>query len=220
MKSTEIKKIIMQHNQYASEVMNTNYNTRENTLLNYKNYIESNPIISELISKIINESSNAPDLFIQTENALNVSRDSDKIKDMAILYKHLCFMINDKRELYIYAHSIYWRMNKYNDAIRELLKISMKPLIEYIQLRLEELLLEAEAEEKQITASVHNGDVIMGGNVQKVEHGNANMKDVGNDKSRKKFYIQKESFWLGVLSAIISGLVVYGVEELIRHLIA
>ena len=90
MKSTEIKKIIMQHNQYASEVMNTTYNTRENTLLNYKNYIESNPTISELISKIINESSNAPDLFIQTENALNVSSDSDKIKDMAILYKHLC----------------------------------------------------------------------------------------------------------------------------------
>lgn len=220
MKSIEIKKVMMQHNQYASAVMNTTYQTRENTLLNYKDYVENEPFIKKLIATIIDKSKKAPNLYIQTENSLQVTSDSDKINDMAILYKHLCVMVEDKRELYIYAHSIYWRTNNYGDAIRNLLTVSMKPLIEYIQLGLENLLLEAEAEEKQVTASVYNGDVIMGTNIQKVEHGNANMKDVGNDKSQKKFYFQKESFWLGVLSAIIAGLVVYGVEELIRHLIA
>ena len=220
MKSTEIKKIIMQHNQYASAVMNTKYQTRENTLSNYKTYIENQPTIKSLMADVFEASLVAPDLFNKTNYSIEVLSDSDEIKDKAILYKHLCFMVGNKKELYNYALSIYWRESKIDSAIRKLLETSMKPLIEYIQLKLSNLLLEAESEEKQVTASVHNGDVIMGGNVQKVEHGNATMKDVGNDKSRKKFSFQKESFWLGVLSAVIAGLIVFGVEELIRYLIA
>lgn len=130
------------------------------------------------------------------------------------------FMVSNKVELYIYAKPLYWAEKTFDASIRKLLETSMKPLIEYIQLKLNNILLEAEAEESQVATNVHNGDVIMGGNVQKVENGNATMKDVGNNKSRKKFSFQKESFWLGVLSAVIAGLIVFGIEELIRHLIA
>ena len=207
----------MQHNQYASAVMNTRFQTRENTLSNYKNFIENEPTIKGLMSEVFEASVDAPDLFNQTENSIEVLSDGDEIKDRAILYKHLCYMVDNKKELYIYARSLYWTEKTYDGAIRKLLETSMKPLIEYIQLKLNNLLLEAE--EMQVTASVHNGDVIMGVNVQKVENGNAEMKDVGNDKSRKKFSFQKESFWLGVLSAVIAGLIVFGAEELIRHLV-
>lgn len=210
----------MQHNQYASAVMNTRYQTRENTLSNYKNFIENEPTIKGLMADVFEASLDAPDLFNQTGNSIEVLSDDDEIKDKAILYKHLCYMVNDKKELYRYAFSIYWRESKFDSAIRQLLETSMKPLIEYIQLKLNNIFLEAEAEETQVATNVHNGDVIMGGNVQKVENGNATMKDVGNNKSRKKFSFQKESFWLGVLSAAIAGLIVFGIEELIRHLIA
>lgn len=219
MKSIEIKKIIMKHNQYASAVMNTTYQTRENTLNNYKNYIENEATIKELMSDVFEASHDAPDLFRETDDSLEIMSDSDEIKDKAILYKHLCFMVNDKRELCNYALSIYWRERKCNSAIRKLLEISMKPLIEYIQLKLNDMLLEAEDEEKQSISTIHNGDNFYGDNNQKVENGIAQMRDVGNDKSHKKFYFQKESFWMGVLSAVIAGLVVFGIEELVRYLI-
>lgn len=220
MRSVEIKKVIMQHTNHASAVMNTNYETRENTIVSYKNFIDNNPIISSIISLIKEAAANAPDLFDKNGYDISVCSDSDEIKDKAILYKHLSFMAESDKNLGDYALSIYWRERKVNTAIQKLLQSSVLPLINYIRLKLEELYAEAEDREKQEQATaIHNGDNIYGGNIQKVENGQASMKNVGNDNSKKKFHFQKESFFLGVLSAVVSGLIIFGLEELIRYII-
>ena len=220
MKKVEIKKIIMQHNSVASAVMNTKYDTRENTVLSYKNFIDSNCVIAEILSPIRQASVNAPDLFQNENHGISIHSDSDEIKDKAILYKHLTFMVENDKDLKYYAHSIYWTERKFDVAIQKLLQASVRPLIEYIRLKLEEMYAEAEDQEKiEQTTSIHNGDNIYGGNIQKVGNGKASINNVGNDNSKKKFIFQKESFFLGVLSAVVSGLIVFGIEELIRYII-
>ena len=221
MRSVEIKKVIMQHTNYASAVMNTNYETRENTIASYKNFIDTNSIISSIISPIKEAAADAPDLFNKNGYDISVCSDTDDIKDKAILYKHLSFMAESNKNLAHYAISIYWRERKFNSAIQKLLQASVLPLINYIRLKLEELYAESEDQEKQEqSTSIHNGDNIYGCNFQKVENGQAAMNNVGNDNSKKNFTFQKESFFLGVLSAIISGLILFGIEELIKYLIS
>ena len=63
MKKVDIKKIIMQHNRVASAVMNTKYDTRENTIAAYKNFIDSNETIAEILFPVKIASVDAPDLF-------------------------------------------------------------------------------------------------------------------------------------------------------------
>ena len=220
MKKVDIKKIIMQHNTVASDVMNTKYDTRGNTIATYKNFIDGNDTIAEILAPIRIASIDAPDLFKNERDGISVYSDADEIKDKAILYKHLTFMAESDKELKYYARSIYWAESKFDIAIQKLLQTSVRPLIEYIRLKLEEMYAEAEDQEKiERATSIHNGDNIYGGNVQKVKNGQASMKNVGNDNSKKKFNFQKESFFLGVLSAVVSGLIVFGLEELIRYLI-
>ena len=220
MKKVDIKKIIMQHNRVASAVMNTKYDTRENTLATYKNFIDSNETIAEILSPVKIASVDAPDLFKNEKGGISIYSDSDEIKDKAILYKHLTFMVENDKELKYYAHSIYWTERKFDVAIQKLLQASVRPLIEYVTLKLEEMYVDAEDQENtEKKISIHTGDNIYGNNVQKVEKGQASMKNVGNDNSKKKFNFQKESFFLGVLSAVVSGLIVFGLEELIRYLI-
>lgn len=221
MKSVDIKKVILQHNNFASAVMNTNYQTREDTISAYKNFIDSNELVASIIAPIKAASLDAPDLFKKNYNGVSVYSDPDIIKDKAILYKHLTYMTENTMKLKFYAHSIFFTSKKYNDAIRRLLETSVLPIINYIQLKLSELLTEAEDEEKRVQSTpIHNGDIFYGNNNQKVENGSASMKNVGNDNSKKTFTFQKESFFLGFVSAVISGLVVFGLEELIRYLIS
>ena len=221
MNSAEIKKTIQEHNSYASKVMNTDHQTRENTLLLYKNFIDTDPIIKDIIKDIIILSKDAPDLFIKSEYNILVSKDdSDEKKDMAILYKHLNYMVEMDAELRVYAFSIYYYEKKYDSAISKLLTTSVKPLIGYIQQKLNELLIDAEEDEKkEQRSSIHNGDNYFGP-TQKVGNGNASMENMGNDNSKKKFIFQKESFFLGILSSVIAGLIIFGIEELIRFLSA
>lgn len=221
MKAVEIRKIIMQHNSFASAVMNTKYDTRENTIFSYKKFIDSNETISEIILPIKQASIEAPDLFEKGGHVISINSDSNEIKDKAILYKHLSFMAESDKNLGSYAHSIYWTERKFDGAIQKLLQTAVLPLINFIRLKLEEKYAEAEDREKrQQVPFIHNGDNIYGKNVQKAENGNAVMTNVGNDSSNNKFVFQKESFFLGILSAVISGVIVFGIEELIRYIIS
>lgn len=219
MKTTEIKKVIMKHTDLASAVMNTKYDTRENTLLAYKTFIDTNALVNSIISPIKQAALEAPDLYEGNYRG-PINSDADEIKDKAILYKHLAFMVESNKELGTYAYSIYWVEKNFNASIQKLLRTSVLPLINYIRLKLEELYTEAEEQEKKnVPSTIHNGDNIFGGNVQKVENGEASMSNVGNDNSTKTFNFQKESFFLGILSAIVSGLIIFGIEELIKYLL-
>ena len=96
------------------------------------------------------------------------------------------------------------------------------PFVDYVKAKLEEIYLDLtdlENKERSSPQISAGGDVIVGSTVQKQISGDATIKDVGNDKSKKKFEFQKESFGLGFLSAVLSGVLVWVITEIIQKLV-
>ena len=102
-------------------------------------------------------------------------------------------------------------------------EVVVVPFIDYVKAKLEEIYLDLtdlENKERSSPQISAGGDVIVGSTVQKQISGDATIKDVGNDNSKKKFEVHKESFGLGFLSAVLSGVVVWGITELIKGLLS
>ncbi len=216
----DIKKIISNHNRYASNLMNTTHLTSTNTALTYKKFIDETPVISVFLKDIIEASVTAKELFNNDEWSTTITVSDNEEEMMSMYYKHLSYMATEVKDLSTYAFSKFFHEKKFDNAIKKLLSVAVAPLIQYIRLKLEELYLDIEEQEKsKITSTYIEGDVYNNSTVQKEIGGNATMRDVGNDKSSKHFNFQKESFFLGVVSSVVSALIVWGVTELIKYLI-
>ncbi len=217
----EIKKIIMKHNHYASELLNTNHTTATNTPYTYKKYIDETPMISEILNEVIELSKTAEDLFTGDQfGHISIRSSNDELEMMAMYYKHLDVLAMKGDD---FSHYAFWIVRKkhFDDCISQLLELSAKPLINFINNKLQEIKVDAEEEERRIATipSYVGGDVITNSTVQKDIGGNAAMRDINSNKSEKHFHFQKESFFLGMVSAVVSGLLVWGIEELIKFLI-
>lgn len=211
MTCVEIKKTMKEHSDYASAVMNLRYDSITTPIFRYKSFIENNDIVKEIMSTIIEKSKTAADLFVHN----GISYEKDEIDNLAILYKHLVFMSQEDFDLRNYAITHYAiQCKKIDDAIQKLLKFAVLPIIQYIDRRLSNLYAECEEKEKQNQPYIGNQY-----NIQQNGKNNT-VKDSQNDKSVHKFEFHKESFFLGVLASVVSGLVVWGITELIKYLIA
>ena len=209
----DIKKIISNHNRYASNLMNTTHLTSTNTALTYKKFIDETPVISVFLKDIIEASVTAKELFNNDEWSTTITVSDNEEEMMSMYYKHLSYMATEVKDLSTYAFSKFFHEKKFDNAIKKLLSVAVAPLIQYIRLDIEE------QEKSKITSTYIEGDVYNNSTVQKEIGGNATMRDVGNDKSSKHFNFQKESFFLGVVSSVVSALIVWGVTELIKYLI-
>ena len=95
--------------------------------------------------------------------------------------------------------------------IQALLNFSVLPIIQFIEKNLSILYIEQEEREKQKQPFIgHQYNIQQNGNKNTI-------KDSQNDNSVHKFEFNKGSFFLGVLASIISGLVVWGITELIMY---
>lgn len=210
MKSSELKGVIEEHNRLAGDAMNIEFDTGNIPLKKYKNFIDTNEVIKEILKDIIIASHSAPELFSSNgyETSINVSE--NEIEDLAIQYKEISSLVENDVCIRDYALKFFVMKHKhYNDMIYELLSICLKPIIRYIQEKLKIMLYEREEDEK--AQMVINGDVING--IQQ----KGNKKAVNKQKS--KFEFNKENFFLGIVSAVIVEVIAWGVIELIKSII-
>ena len=215
----EIGKIITNHNYYASSLMNTDYSTPTNTAYAYKKYIDGTPVIADILKDVVETSKTAEELFIRNSFSVEMRTSTDEIEMMAMYYKHLGEISVDGFDLANHAFWIY-RRKSYNEDIRKLLESVVYPLIQYIDIKWKEIYIDIQEQEKaSVQPQIHIGDTITDSVVQKDIEGKSVIKSSGNDKHNKHFNFQKESFFLGILSAVVSGLIVWGITELIIYFI-
>lgn len=217
MNCAEIKATMQEHSNYASAVMNLRYDSIPAPIIRYKTFVESNDLIKEIMAPIIEKSKSAVDLY--TNGRINY--EVDEIENLAILYKHLVFMSQDGFNLCQHATQVYaFKYRKFDDMINELMKVSFFPITQYIKRKLnEEYLFREEKERNQSQPSIQvGGDYISGNGI--VQKGSENtVKNAQNNKSVQKFEFHKGSFFLGILASVISGLIVWGITELIKYII-
>lgn len=210
MKSSELKGIIERHNRLASDAMNIKYDTGNIPLKRYKNLIDSDKVIKDILSDIVIASMTAPELFAYGDHGLYTNESENEIEDLAIKYKEITTLVNDDINLRDYAFKYFFlKHKKYNDMINELLCICLMPLIKHIQEALNKKLYELEDNER--TQMIVQGDIV-NGVLQK------NNKKAVN-KQKVKFEFNKENFFLGIISAVVVEIVAWGIIELIKCLI-
>ena len=223
MTSAEIKNIIAKHNRYSSDAMRTAYDSGMAALIRYKTYIDEDALISLILEQTRIDAKEAPDMFSRVNGGFNLTYEVEEDKNLPILYKHLTYMVENVKDIRGYALQFYgYKHKKYNDMIYDLLKTSLLPLIQYIQSELNDrLTLQEEQEKRESDVKVVNnygGDHYQDSVVQK-DNQQASMNNVGNDNSKKTFHFQKESFFLGIVASVISGLIVWGITALIQYLV-
>ena len=217
MNCAEIKTTMKEHSDYASAVMNLRHDSILSPIIRYKTFVESNELVKEIMAPIIEKSKTAVDLY--TNDGINY--EVDEIENLAILYKHLVYMSQDGFNLRQHAAQCYViKYRNFNDMINELMKVSFFPIVQYINRKLNEMYLLCEEKERnQNQPSIQvGGDYISGNGI--VQKGRNNkVKDTQNNKSVQKFEFHKGSFFLGIVASVISGLIVWGITELIKHII-
>lgn len=212
-KSTEVKKILKNFNNIANDVMNIKYDTGKAPLITLKNFINTNEQVREIFKDVLKNYENAEDFFTFGQYFVEVVENVDEIEFLKSSYKLLCEDCDDETRLQYKAHTVYRTTKSFNDAINQYLKTAYFPLIRFIQTKLEELILEFEDEEK--VAMSENNKIVV-----KQEGGKGNKVKISKSQNKETtFVFQKESFWLGVLGAIISGLIVWGITELFLKII-
>ena len=215
MKSSEIKTLLNKHNRLASEALNIGYDTGNMPLKRYKDLIDSDETIREIIKEIVNKSKDAEELFVVTQHSLSTNEATDEVENLAILYKEITKLVVEDVNLTNYAIKYFaLKYRKYNDMLNELMSICLLPLVKYIREALTQKIYELEEKEKAQSFVIH-GDYV-GGNQQK-NNDKAVMKTKNVDK--RKFVFSKENFFLGVLSAVVVEVVAWGIIELIKSII-
>lgn len=210
MKSSELKAIIEKHNRLAGDAMNIEYDTGNMPLKKYKNFIDTNEVIKEILADVVIASKTAPELFVSTVRGIYTNESENETEDLAIQYKEITTLVNNDENIRDYASRYFsLKYKKFNDMINELLSICLKPLVKYIQEALKTKLYEIEEVEK-VQMVVH-GDYVNG-----VQQKN-NKKAV--NKQKVKFEFNKENFFLGIISAVVVEVVAWGIIELVKLLI-
>ena len=210
MKSSELKGIIEKHNRLAGDAMNIGYDTGNMPLKKYKNFIDTNEVIKDILTDVVTASKTAPELFVSTGHGFYTNESENEVDDLAIQYKEITSLVENDVNIRDYALRYFsLKYKKFNDMINELLSICLKPLIKYIQEALKSKLYELEENEK-VQMVVH-GDYVNG-----VQQKN-NKKAV--NKQKVKFEFNKENFLLGIISAVVVEVVAWGIIELVKILI-
>ncbi len=210
MKSSELKSVIEKHNRLAGDAMNIEYDTGNMPLKKYKNFIDTNEVIKDILSKVVIASKKAPELFVDKGHGFYTNESENEIEDLAIQYKEISMLVEQDKDLRAYSAKYFaLKHQKFNDMINELLSICLKPLIKYIQEALKNKLYELEENEK--VQMVIHGDYVNG-----VQQKN-NKKAV--NKQKVKFEFNKENFFLGIISAVVVEVIAWGIIELVKLLI-
>ena len=210
MKSSELKGIIEKHNRLAGDAMNIEYDTGNMPLKKYKNFIDTNEVIKDILTDVVTASKTSPELFVYKDHGWFTNESENEIEDLAIQYKEIEKLVAEDSDLKLYACKLFsMKYKKFNDMINELLSICLKPLVKYIQETLKNKLYELEENEK-VQMVVH-GDYVNG-----VQQKN-NKKAV--NKQKVKFEFNKENFFLGIISAVVVEVVAWGIIELVKLLI-
>ena len=236
-KLNELKKVERELRGIVSTLFETETSDGNLYLIKFNEYINNNSVIKEIVRDYIDKDINLNDFIYKTDfGYIQFDIPVDESLHYKYILKYISHLIENKIVL-VREFSHYKNKKTYNDCIQLALKDLINPLYSYISRELMSKIEDLESKIREEEIKSHGdfiiGDVAKNGGVFNKETGdkisnhhntsnNANGDLVQGDNNKKvvkqKFY-QKEGFWTGVLSGIIVGLAVWGIQELIKFLI-
>lgn len=143
------KSIFLDFRRISSELLTTTYNNPDTPLYRFKNYIDNDPIIKEIIDNEIK------DVDYDFKNCFEIKdfggwdyinipvARNEHIKAM---YDYLTYIVDNKLEVLNVASKYHHLGNKITDILRDFLDMAFKPLINFIVDELSKIIMIEEGE--------------------------------------------------------------------------
>ena len=224
-KLNELKKVEREFRNYSNELFKTEHSDGNVYLKKFNNYIHENSIIYEIIKEFDNANVDLND-FIYKDPWLRLIIPEDEKLHYKYILAYIKWLI-DNEVNFIGEFQMYKGKRKFNESIQLALNDVVKPLYSFISREIINKITELESsiseKEEQIHSVVniehqYNGDKI-GIQDNSINKNGGDITQGDNNKTAKIKFYKKEGFWSGVISGIIVGLAVWGIEELIKFLI-
>lgn len=162
----EYKRISIEFRRYASNVLNTEYNNYNAPLYRFKDYIDTQPIIKEIIQDTINNvDADYNDCFILNGNNWgNINIPINEKEHIKVMYDFMTYIVENKKDVQSIALNFSCSSRKLTDMLRNFLARSFKPLIDYIVDELAKEILLLEEEKVGINIYDNNGNINLANN--------------------------------------------------------
>lgn len=118
----------------ASNMLRTDYSTSTVHFLRFKQYIDTQPIIHQIVNdKISKIEYDFTNCFQIDNNGWNeIAPPINESEHLKAIYDYMTHLISNNQEVVDVAVSYYHSGEKYNDIVRSFLEDSVKPLVDFI----------------------------------------------------------------------------------------
>lgn len=153
----EYKKISLEFRRISSNFLRTEFNNQSIPLQRFKKYIDSEPVIKNIIeSKIKNIDYDFRECFEDSDRGrLNIPIEEDK--HIKAMYDYLCYIAENNVSLYYLSMGFPCGSKKATDSLQNFIRIAFKPLIDFITDELAKIMVMIEEENMAINMSNNQG---------------------------------------------------------------
>lgn len=157
----EYKKISLEFRRYASNVLNTEYSNYNSPLYRLKNYIDTQPIIMEIINnQIKNVEFDYEECFnINSSDWSNINIPIDERKHMKAMYDFLDYIVSNNMDVMRLAMTFCYSSKNITEIIRNFLTKCFKPMIDFIIDELAKEIVMLEEDNVGINISGNSGNI-------------------------------------------------------------
>jgi hypothetical protein len=157
----DYKKTSLDFRRIASNMLRTEYNNPNTPLQRFKNYIDTNDIVKEIVQEAIKDVVyDYNNCFVKSDNywaKLNIPVNENE--HLRAMYDYMSFIVDNNVNVLNISNSYLCSSRKFTDIIQNFLSLAFKPMVDYIIDELSKMILMEEEEMKGITINNDKGVV-------------------------------------------------------------
>ena len=193
----DYKNIGNEFRQYASKMLNTEYTNPDVPLYRFKNFIDENSVIKDIINLYINGIDyDYTDMVKDDGGWRSIAVPFDERKHFKGMYDYMTYIVDNELSVESLSFDFYCSSRNRTDIIRNFINIVFKEMVDIIKKELESRIINNEKSEKNMFSNNING------NKNKIKITQTQTKN-GNKESNKKQLIEITIAIVGVIVAII-----------------
>lgn len=172
----ELKKTSLEFRRIASNMLRTEYTNQDVPLHRFKNYIDTNVIIKDIVQFAIENIDYDYKNCFEKEPSdwASISVPVNEREHLRAMYDYMTFIVDEKKSVLQVSSSYMCSSRKITDIIQNFLSLAFKPLVDYITDELSKMIMmEEEIEMKKIEVNANHSVVNMTDNNSSISFNNA-----------------------------------------------
>lgn len=173
----DYKKVSLDFRRIASNMLRTEYSNPDIPLQRFKNYIDTNEIVKEIIQNAIkNVEYDYTKCFVTDRGSgwgdLNIPVNENE--HLRAMYDYMAYIVDNNIGIINISHNYFCSSRKITDTIQNFISLAFKPMVDYIVDELSKMILmDDEIQMKKIEVNANNSVVSIADNESCINSNNA-----------------------------------------------